>query len=722
MLEALRASIFEESVFSAYEKSLAAVVPSDTSLESSFVGLDLHGINQVSPLPSSSRKACELSAELQRIISSPESSEKIAYSLHHLLQCFLVVQRALYNIVRLVDSGYMEDRLSILVTDPKRNNVARLVPLHLGKVQELIITFSEAAFAAAKGNMQFQTLTSVCKGFLSNLGISRSAKTKNSRQRSLDAHIWRCAAHTLDLAVVLYSGAHTSPLHTEFKNAQDVLPFHVPGPFVGSAFLDMAEKGGASYSSVVFQRPLQCLNGLLDEKVWVFHATSDQAIWTSLEDEPLHLVTDAKTLSDIWGPMWGVKPSDQSTISSYQLGNGSIIPWTAPPDIVILPLEVYCHWISDFDRSDTPELSHASFSGTEQLLIGAVPKLRRDSSCSVSHEQRTRLTNRFHMGSRMTVMNATQDTFLLESKTREINAGISKVLSLGIKMSGSFKRQCGQPWVAALIEQWDPAKTGGTSEIFDCLIGVEISACTENARRVSLSRILLSDTMQQFFRPSDDDNNPFVGYLNGGEGLEHRKDPQILHKIWAEHREWRPVIRRAVYASLNALRQTGFKDGTFTAAWRPTGSESIYKVQFPKTSWMSLVADGVQSGCVAIVTNTCLEATCHKGRKCQSYQQLEAELVDNSYLETSIIVDPDDPPRGLQINGARWQVTLDSVKSVYSMGPVGKLEVLGILSESGIGGLQTRRVQSSLAWKEKRKAYEYTGDDPLARPLPILVQ
>ena len=692
------------------------------------MGLDLKGANQVTPLPSSSRKARELSAELQLMIASPMAFESLATSLYHLLQCFYVVQRALYNIVRLVDSGFVEDRLSILVTDPNRNSVARLVPLHLNKIQELINAFSEAAFGVAKGNMSFQTLTSVCKGFLSNLSISRSTKTGNTGQRSVDTHIWRCAAHTLDLAVVIYAGAHTRPLHMEFKDVQDVLPFHVPGPFVGDVFLDMGEKGATPYSSIVFQRPLQCLNGLLNEKVWVFHATSDQAIWTSLENEPLHLVTDARTLSDIWGPMWEVKSPDQSSIRSYQLGNGSIVPWTTPSELTLLPREVYCHWISDFDRADMSEStydsqsSRISFSGTEQLLIGAVPKLRRDSSCSMSQEQRTRLTNRFHMGSRMAVMNATQETFLLESKTREVNAGISKILSLGIKVGGSFKRQCGQPWVAALIEQWDPTKTGGTSEIFDCLIGVEISACTENARRVSLSHVLLSDTMQQFFRPSDDDMNPFASYLNSEEGLERRKDPHILRKIWAEYKPWRPAIRQAVYASLNALRQTGFKDGMFTASWRPTGSESIYKVQFPKTSWMSLVADGVQSGCVAIVTNTCLEATCHKGRKCQSSQQLEAELIDNSYLETSIIVDPDDPPRGLQVNGTKWQVTTDSVKSVYSMGPVGKLEVVGILSESGIGGLQTKRVQSSLAWKEKRKAYEYTGDDPSARPLPILVQ
>ena len=157
-------------------------------------------------------------------------------------------------------------------------------------------------------------------------------------------------------------------------------------------------------------------------------------------------------------------------------------------------------------------------------------------------------------------------------------------------------------------------------------------------------------------------------------------------------------------------------------------SDRVWKVQFPKSGWMSLMVDNPDTGCVAIVTNTCLESSCCGGRDCQSYREQSAKKpVGVSFLETKIVVDDhDNPPKGLSINGQNWTVAPGAVKSVYSLPKSLSrgVEVMGFLSDATteVGGLRIKTIEVPLILKRKRFVYEFSDNMPDARPLPALVQ
>jgi hypothetical protein len=321
------------------------------------------------------------------------------------------------------------------------------------------------------------------------------------------------------------------------------------------------------------------------------------------------------------------------------------------------------------------------------------------------------------MGSRITPLTATRDTFLLDARTIEANLGVSHGGVFNIKYGRNYKRQLGQSWKAALIEDWDPSKNGGDPRNLECLFGLEISPCTENARRVSLSSIIVSEAMRPFFDPAE--TNDFM------QALEPRRQEQgIIKRLWDEKPEWRKNIRSSVYASLRALRDTGYIDRrAFYALWNPVGDHiPMSKVSFERCGWMKLLSDSPETGCMAIISDQCLEARFKKGRQCQSFLSLEDRLENRSTLQTSIIVDQDNPPRGLNVYGNNWLVTSESVGSVYSMGSTGGIKVKAILLDQEIRGLQTDWIQTTFSFRERRRAYESTGDIPDTRPLRVLVQ
>jgi hypothetical protein len=418
-LEDLESAVFEQSAVSGYlaALTLTASVPTSAGFSNDVISFNAEGgqiqtpsastsatqadavgdysnLNIPSPrialLPSSSMNARASASRIEAVYSKARKDAKdvVASRLYHLLECRNLAQRVLYNVVRLVESGYISDRISVLVLDSKRANVAKLVPISLEKIRDLITHFSTEANAASNnGDVAYKVLTSACKGFLSSLGLSRKTNVGQSNRQNSGSYefIWRCAIHTLDLAVVLYAGAHSKSLNERYLDGK-VFSFNVPGPFLSDRSDAGLERAGADYASIVFRRPLQCLNGLLDgNMVWVFHPSSAQSLQEELERTPLHLATDAKTLADIWGPMWKVSLTDSPAITAsilrYQLGNGSIVPWKAPQNVTLFKDEVYCHWFSDFEKADLKDASVRWLKGIEPLVIGAAPVLQEKPNC-----------------------------------------------------------------------------------------------------------------------------------------------------------------------------------------------------------------------------------------------------------------------------------------------------------------------------------------------------
>ncbi len=131
--------------------------------------------------------------------------------------------------------------------------------------------------------------------------------------------IWRTVVHTLELALLSYSGAHIEHFNVRYLGSQwDV--FHIPVPFLMESSLSAMKPETIRMR----RRSLQCLDKFLRGKmVWVFSSSQD----SHDSNERLHLVTNVNTSADIWGPLWKECPvgRPERTIK-YRVGQGYIIP------------------------------------------------------------------------------------------------------------------------------------------------------------------------------------------------------------------------------------------------------------------------------------------------------------------------------------------------------------------------------------------------------------
>lgn len=650
----------------------------------------------------------------------------ICRKLFHLLECRNVAQRILWNICRLQRAGYISDRISLVTMDKGRENVACLKSISMRQIEELIDAFTVSANAASiNETVDYQRLTSTSKEFLTSVDLSRQFEAQERKSigkpsgRDTDPFIWRCAIHTLDLAVLLYTGTHTASMRDRYPNSP-ISSFRVPGSYIESEFLT-----SANYASIVCQRRLQCLDGLLDGVgVWVFHSDSGKSPDPDLNTPPLHLATESKTLADIWGPMWEERVEGETLrppqIRRYKIGNGSIVPWSPSEVVKLSNHEVYCHWISDSGKKDVGAALNTRFEGSEVLVIGATPDFKVNESCPRKDNPDGVITNLRH-AHRITSLTTAVDTWLPDTKSQAVQGGIAHYAISNITITRSYKLKPGQTWKRALLEVWDPANEDGEPLGLELYMGLEISLCTENASRVTVSSVLLSESMRRFFDPPTP--NDFM------EALEPRRhEPNIIQLLWRDHPEWHKDICKSVYRCLKALECTGLmnerRDPRFHALWNPGSNIPASKISFRKCGWMDMLSESVRNGCVAVVVTECLKSDHKDLRRCQAHLGPNDKLEGKSALRTSFTLSESEKPFGLMVMGTgHWLCTTKCKGKVFTLSHQGVWQVVGVLDgQTDKHGLlmEGKRAMPLSKWK-RVKVIEFDGSDRSNPPLPVLL-
>ena len=657
----------------------------------------------------------------------------IQRKLFHLLECRNVAQRILWNICRLQRAGYISDRISLITMDQSRDNVAFLKSISMRQIKALIEIFTISANAASENEtVDYQRLTLISQVFLTSVGLFRGFEAQERESidkivgRDIGPFIWRCAIHTLDFAVLLYTGAHTESIgERDFKSP--ISYFHVPGSYINITSNYLVS---ANCASMVYRRRLQCLDGLLNGVgVWVFHQSSSKSPDPNLDTHPLHLATDSKTLADIWGPMWEEKieggPPMSPHILRYKIGNGSIVPWS-PSDVVELSDgEVYCHWISD--EIDSEIASIRPLEGSETLVIGAMPDFEIDESCPLKSRLGV-VIDKLRLADRVTFYSTAEDAWLPDTRSQAVQGGIAHFGILNGTITMSYKRRT-QPWKKAVLEAWDPANDSGEPLALELYMGLEISLCTGNAIRVSVSSVLLSESMRRFFDPPT--TNDFM------EALEPRRhELNIIPSLWGDHPEWRKDISKSVYKCLKVLEGTGLMDEgrgpRFHAFWDPGSLIPASKVNFRKCGWMDILSENDRYGCLAVVVTKCLKSDHKDLRRCQAHLGPNDEPEGKSALRTSFKLNEPEPPLGLMNMGTgQWFCTIACKGKLFRLSGQGIWQVVAVLyDQTGNHGLLMRSEQGLLI-KGKRflplsnrksvKVIESGGTDPSNPLLPVLL-
>lgn len=509
-------------------------------------------------------------------------------SLFQLLECRNLIFRVSDNLRTLQEARFCNAYyFSILVEDKHRSNVARLVPIDIASVHELCETFESTLGNVTKlfdSNLSryqgtedsfsenTQLVTTRCIDILVSLGLM---DTTDNGPTSL----WRRAVHVLDLAVVVYAGAHIEPIDQSHLGVR-LECFAIPGLFSDITGSPDNPHDTAQEVIMVRRRKLQCLDQFLGGKeVWVFHPDS-----ANTANENMLLSTGAEILADIWGPMWrSTRASDPEHIYEYNIGNGSIMLWPRNDAIDPLPMrtpsnfqEVFCHWVSSRDwdsdelKSEQAGLTKQHFDGSETLLIGADVNngLRVNDQCIPSVARLAQLKKRFREIGALQTPRTHKSRRFKDSHAVQVQGSAMGFVSVAGTVT--YKRREGHTMKDALVERW---RNGARNIVeLEAFSGVEVSLCTRNARRRRLLHLLGSHSMRKYLKSISfewKDDACETGYFKA------LRSPRAFRTFWKQHSDWRRNIGDAVSECLEALQDTGIhhENKELSALWVETFDE-----------------------------------------------------------------------------------------------------------------------------------------------------
>ncbi|KAH0535939.1 hypothetical protein FGG08_007159 [Glutinoglossum americanum] len=537
----------------------------------------------------------------------------------HLSKCRNIIFTTLSSLTRLRNEGFCEDCFSLLSIAKGRPGVARLNSLGFRLVERLAQAFENALCQAGDYSSYLNSeewykaesileLNQTCQSFMDSLGLLDDGSAHQNVSPEL---LWHRVVLTLDLAVLSYSGAHVSRLDERHLGLKKDC-FQVPSSFLAP---ELPEQASAKRQETVVnmrRRSLRCMDGFLRSKqVWVFHLEPQEHPLniSGSDDDCLYLSTEVTTLASIWGPLWETssksKPED---ILEYSLGNGSILPWPAGQneEQYILPDETFCHWISSRERANVDAalegVAKRHFNGAKELLIGI--------GTVNSFKEQYKNSNCLHQAG------TTKPTKILDAQTVQVQVG-----AMGLAGSAGFlyKIDNGQTWKEALVDRWEKEPNRRNPRALEHWFGVEVSACTENARRRRLLRVLGNKTMLDYldaigFSWSDNEcKSRYRQSLYSGKSSAFRE-------LYIAHPEWRTDLAGAVVTSLKALYKTGVSDsGMLSAFWvTEPGDEWIVTLRKSEHTWISLLKDTTESGTMAVLVDKCLKFDQWLSRRCLS--------------------------------------------------------------------------------------------------------
>ncbi|TGO53757.1 hypothetical protein BCON_0118g00110 [Botryotinia convoluta] len=239
------------------------------------------------------------------------------------------------------------------------------------------------------------------------------------------------------------------------------------------------------------------------------------------------------------------------------------------------------------------------------------------------------------------------------------------------------------------------------------LYGLEIPACTGNARRISLVDMLfispLKDILISF--PWETDTIRFIV-----EKLVRDKDAERF-VTFCERNEpkLRKDIKKAILSCLDTLRFTGVDSGGKLLALTHI-QDSLYIAEFSRDTyrWGVILQDTEETFTVAVITNTCLSSRPPlEGKRCANgAKSSEGSLTLATRIATRTGT-PNSSPKDLTLlknNGENYHLTHGANPLEPFIGPDSErshLKPLKSFSEEGSAGALTAK------WTRNQRQWDY---------------
>ncbi|KAL8703796.1 MAG: hypothetical protein Q9201_003036 [Fulgogasparrea decipioides] len=367
---------------------------------------------------------------------------------------------------------------------------------------------------------------------------------------------------------------------------------------------------------------LACLNAFLDgRRVRVFQVFNKHSI---SGPKPQKLDTISKSvlarmgdLADIWGPVYTV-PSDSGLIKYYGVSKGVICRVDVKNECSI-PGAVECHYFtrsSFFMRKASKLLFGAKdllLAADDLLLIGV--GLRENHYCKYGISEFSQ-----DWASEIGVLGTHESVW--KTDTRSLALGISRYL--GVTVSGSQKLIPETTRKQHILDKWTTVPTRANPGIMNQYLGVEISHCTGNARRISLRDLMTRAPIQAILE------RQIPGWIQTpwGSNLSTAllcEAGDAIFRVWKEFVSNRPQIAELFCCVLELLDHTGWDEhGKFHAALLYNAEELAVSIPTRINDWLAALRDTHLTSAYVMINRVCLdcEVPDHRTSACHIPQAL----------------------------------------------------------------------------------------------------
>lgn len=423
-----------------------------------------------------------------------------------------------------------------------------------------------------------------CTILLEDAGIMPPRSHSRNSQSILT--LCHMTAHLLDLAVVSYVGSHGSPFCERFLG-QDSQRVEVRG--------DSED----DFSFNCSMQSLACLHGFLDKRMaWVFSFYPGRQLPTQMRTPaPLSILARMQEFADIWGPVWTV-PTEDGQIKQYNVSKGVICKVRSRQNEF---RAVQCHWYSwtSYHRRRMSNL----LSRSEDLLLAEDDLLLIGGLFQQNYNCRYTLDDyEAEYGRNMGVLGTTPSYWKADS--RGLSFGLSKIA--GVTVSGSQKLIPQTSVKQHILDKWTNNPTRSNPGVLNQYLGLEISDCTGNARRISLKSLLLLSTVS----PLLERQIPAWTRTRWGSrfiAALRTTNIQAVFAVWKDFAQYRDQIAELVCCVLEVLNTTGRGNDHFLAGFLHDGQESSVSLDYGRNDWAEVLEDSHLTGVYAVINNVCLE-------------------------------------------------------------------------------------------------------------------
>ena len=489
----------------------------------------------------------------------------------------------------LEDLQFCSGFYSMLVRNDSKD-IAELIQIPKSGVERLrhdieygITRLSESTTSLELFKILRSNIFGPCNRLLTELQLPTSRMPDNPVQVLA---IFRTAVLLLDLALVSYVGSHGSRF--------DMYPLQII-----STVIRIGSLGLENHHITCRLRRLACLDDFLDgARVWIFSLEKSQSgnHQRHQGSERLSVRTQIKTFADIWGPVWFV-PADGASNDSFRLYNlsrGCICP---SPDMgIALPDgHIPCHWYSTPNTAEE-ESSKSSrpMKLDDYLVIGG--RLLKDTRCTYEVEQ-YELDNGHNMGFLGTVA----ETWRLETRTLGFTIG----QYVNLAGSGTQKRLPGVTLKEAIWNQFNFNSRIANIEWLDHFLGVEISRCSGNARRIRMRHLFRLPAIQD--RLTRISPNWWRTELSVRFADALRDDNfQTMRDLW-EDEDVREPIANLLCPILELLHYTGVKANQLITGYFSRYGDKQVQLELSNNEWARCLWDSDRTAVYAVMGDTCLK-------------------------------------------------------------------------------------------------------------------